>query len=302
VSHTPTGAETELTRTVAARLEPAHPRSTDAWADGFTVAPTIDGAAAQLTYTIRPAHLADTSNHFRAEAAFEDCAQILAAAGHPLTRLWLKAGMVYQRALIVFPAPEPEPEPVDPAVCQCDGQGCERAARRDRAVSELARATARGTDGLIAALEESSWHTAAHCIGGPESTAATLDLARAALTAQAALDLGPLAEDRACTGCDAVDCRTSSARARTALSHAERLTAVRATSYAAAGLILDRAHTRLTPGLRWRSTAGDTGNRLLQVAMTARAALHQPESKVDRRWRGERVDLRPYRHWRRRTI
>ncbi|MER5638265.1 hypothetical protein ABT095_15050 [Kitasatospora sp. NPDC002227] len=290
--------DTPLVAAVAAVLTPAHPRSTGPFIDGFTVAPTADEQAAQLTYSVRPAHLADTGNVHRRNEAFRDCAERLAAAGHPLTRVDIREGYVFRDALIVFPAPRPEPEPVDPAVCRCGGRWCPRTRERELAVEALTLDTGRSVAALLAALEQSAKEPVLHAIGDPWSTAIVLDNARAALLEPPPVDTAAVLADPACEDCTAEGCVRSGIRARSALDRAALAASVHAVSYRAARIAIDRAHQQLTPGNRWRRSAVDAAERISAALVTARAALHLPAQPDRHHRRGERVSLLNLRHHR----
>ncbi|MFJ5120878.1 hypothetical protein [Kitasatospora sp. NPDC088548] len=290
--------DTPLVAAVAAVLEPAHPRSTGPLVDGFTVVPTADGQAAQLTYLVGPAHRADTGNFHRRDEAFRDCAERLAAAGHPLTRVNIREGFMFRDALIVFPAPRPEPEPVDPAVCRCGGRWCHRARERELATQALVLDTGRSVAALLAALEQSAKEPVLHAIGDPWSTAIVLDNARAALLDPPPVDLSAVLADPACEGCTAEDCVRSGIRAGIALDRAALAASVHIVSYRAARIAIDRAHQQLTPGDRWRRSAVDVAERIGAALVTARAALHLPTEPGRHHRRGERVSLVNLRHHR----
>ncbi|MCC9309914.1 hypothetical protein LN042_23050 [Kitasatospora sp. RB6PN24] len=253
--------------------------------------PTADERAVQLTYLVCPAHRADTGNIRRQKEALQDCADRLAAAGHPVTRVSIQTGYRFREALIVFPAPAPEPEPVDPAVCRCGGRWCPRAQERELAVTDLNRSVAQATSALLAALEQSAKEPVLHAIGDPWSSAIVLDNARSALLEPPPVDTAAVLADPECEDCTAQDCIRSGTRARIALDQAALFTSVHTVSYRAVRITLDRAHLQLTPGDRWRQTAVEAAERIGATLATARAALHLPTVPDRRRWRGERVSL-----------
>ena len=274
-----------------------HPQQVDVWADdGFSVVSTDDSEAIEVCYTIRPAHRADTTNHYRCEKAVNEVAQLLRDAGYPVTRISIRR----DRSLIVFAAPVPEPVPVDPAVCGCASADrrapvCDRARRRVEAALALRAAVEAGTSAFLDGLHQAAVELVSHAVGGPESAAALLRHSRGLLVDAPALDRGLLEADLECTGCVGVACTEANGWARTVLAAADRLEETHRTLTAAARLFLDRAEQNLTPGNRWDKACRDASQRLAGVYTTGLAALQRP--RVEEYGRSKhrmptRVDLR----------
>lgn len=264
--------------------------------DGFTLRPTVDDAALVLTYWCEPrsGHEHLTLKHLdRRSRMLLKCASLIREAGHQTARTHTVPQTPRRppvESVIIFPAPEPQPEPADPARCSCiPADVCTRAELRAVAAAGLDRTTAAARNALLDALHESAIEPASHAAGGAEGVAALLDHSRGILAElPPAPDESAVRADPECQGCTAAACLASNHLAREALDQAADLAAVRATSLAAARIVLDRAHLALTPDDRWDRARKDAAQRLFEIYRTAAAALGAPRGEIHGQYRRAR--------------